>query len=310
MRPVNESIQELGDRWLVGGRLLLSRQATPPAADLASWSDGHGSFFALAESTPLNCPAQDSRPLSKASPLQKVYDAGGVSAVWHVGEAFIKVHKVTMPEATREHVTLSWLHDRMGALDLGFDIPHVLYHAEFDGYYYLVLTRLPGLTLAQAWPNMDEAAREDLVRRVSEICQDLAARWTGDRISGVDGGWLSDLYLTRRGDHNLDPSYLLKVCSEQLGMDCSSFVFYHCDLGATNILVNPESRTIGIIDWETAGFVPRQWIRTKFRVSSGLDLPSDDLDKRVAWRRSVSRRLEEMGFSDVVERLVEWWKSE
>ncbi len=33
-------------------------------------------------------------------------------------------------------------------------------------------------------------------------------------------------------------------------MDCSSFGFYHCDLGPGNIIVNDR---IGILDWETAG---------------------------------------------------------
>ncbi|KAJ5535716.1 hypothetical protein N7513_008902 [Penicillium frequentans] len=29
----------------------------------------------------------------------------------------------------------------------------------------------------------------------------------------------------------------------------------------------------GIIDWEITGFFPRGWIRTNFRMSSGIDLP-------------------------------------
>ncbi|KGO77875.1 hypothetical protein PITC_060560 [Penicillium italicum] len=29
-----------------------------------------------------------------------------------------------------------------------------------------------------------------------------------------------------------------------------------------------------LFDWEVAGFFPRGWIRTKFRISSGLDLNS------------------------------------
>jgi hypothetical protein len=28
-----------------------------------------------------------------------------------------------------------------------------------------------------------------------------------------------------------------------------------------------------MIDWETAGYVPREWVRTKFHLSSGMDFP-------------------------------------
>lgn len=53
-------------------------------------------------------------------------------------------------------------------------------------------------------------------------------------------------------------------------MDCSSFVFYHADLNSTNIIVNDQS--VGIVDWEIAGYVPRGWIRTKFLISAAMVL--------------------------------------
>jgi hypothetical protein len=88
-------------------------------------------------------------------------------------------------------------------------------------------------------------------------------------------------------------------------MDCSSLVFYHCDLGPSNVLIDMANDSIGIIDWETAGFVPMEWIRTKFRVSSGMNLSSgDELD----WRRRVMFYMGQMGFTDVVARFVAWGK--
>ena len=93
-------------------------------------------------------------------------------------------------------------------------------------------------------------------------------------------------------------------------MDCSTFVFFHCDLGPGNIIVNLTEGSIGIIDWETAGFVPKEWIMTKFRVGSGLDLPGDDLDSRVDWRRRVMRYMKKEGFSDVAERYETWFGDE
>lgn len=66
-----------------------------------------------------------------------------------------------------------------------------------------------------------------------------------------------------------------------LGMECSPLVFYHCDLGPGNIIIDPEDDSIGIIDWETAGYVPKDWIRTKFCLSSGINLPVGSDDARL-----------------------------
>ena len=302
--PINDSLREIDDgRWLIADKLLLSRQHSAPL-DQPFWDDGDGLFFVLSEPTG---PTSESRPLSKTSEIQKVYDAGGVSAVWRVGEAFIKVKEVSQPAATREHVTLDYLR---GKAHLGFDIPTVHYHAEFDKRYYIVLSRLPGPTLAEAWPGMDENAKQGYVHRITAICKQLAA-WEGDSISGVDGGQVPDLFITKLGaEKNCDAQNLRNNCME-MGMDCSSFVFYHCDLGPGNIIVDPTTCSIGILDWETAGFVPREWIRTKFCFSSGMDLPVEDEDAQPDWRRRVSRHLGgAMGFPEVVDDWWVWWNSE
>jgi serine/threonine protein kinase len=87
-----------------------------------------------------------------------------------------------------------------------------------------------------------------------------------------------------------------------MGMDTSCLVFYHCDLGPTNILVDPDSGGIGIIDWEIAGYVPKEWVRTKFQLSSGMGFPTgDDEDARRDWRRMVARELQAMGFPEAID---------
>lgn len=167
--PINASIWEINsDCWLIAGKLLLSRQCLP-SSNQPSWSDGNGRFYVLSE---VSRPQSECQPLSEASELRKVYDAGGVSAVWRAGEAFIKVKEVTMPNATREHVTLEYLH-RKGPL--GFSIPIVYYHAEFNGRYYIVLGRLPGQTLSEAWPNMDEPTKKHHVRRIASAVSLISA---------------------------------------------------------------------------------------------------------------------------------------
>lgn len=299
-RPVDHSIQEIDDdSWIIGNRILLSRQASPTSS--FQWSDGAGSFYVISDAS---YPLPPSRPLPATSNIQMVYNAGGASAVWSVGDAFCKV-KILDRCATREHVTLNYLNNKR----LSFATPNVHYHAEHDGRYYIIVSRLTGQTLGEAWPHVDETMKQHYVSRIAEICQELAV-WRAHHISGIDGQYLSDHYLTRFGlPKDCSPQNLLSNCKD-LGMDCSSFTFYHCDLGPGNIIVSLTEGSIGIIDWETAGFVPKEWIRTKFCVSSGMDLPEVDQDSRVDWRRRVQRELGKQGFPEIADRWMTWWSNE
>jgi hypothetical protein len=70
-------------------------------------------------------PLPESQPLAEDSAeLPMVHAAGDQSAVWRAGEAFIKAHDILWSNATREHVTLSFLKAK-GPLD--FDFPEVIY---------------------------------------------------------------------------------------------------------------------------------------------------------------------------------------
>ena len=300
-RPVNESIQEINDdSWIIGDRILLSRRWSSPSD--SAWSDSEGSFYVISEASN---PLPPSRPLSATTHIKKVYDAGEASAVWNIGGAFFKV-KLLDPDATREHVTLDYLHSKR---PLSFATPDVYYHAEYDNRYYIVLSGLTGYTLTEAWPKLDEAMKQHYVARVANVCKELAV-WQANHVSGVDGRHLSETHLSRRGQpEDCSPQNLLANC-QHLGMDCSTFVLYHCDLGPGNIIVNLADWSIGIIDWEMAGFVPREWIRTKFRVSGGMDLPGSDQELRVDWRRRIQKRLGEEGFADVAERWIVWWRND
>lgn len=57
-------------------------------------------------------------------------------------------------------------------------------------------------------------------------------------------------------------------------MDLSKLVFYHCDLAPVNLLVDPSTKSIGIIDWELVGYVPKTWVGTKVGRSGGFVLES------------------------------------
>jgi thiamine kinase-like enzyme len=102
------------------------------------------------------------------------------------------------------------------------------------------------------------------VDAVVNICKEMA-QWKGEHMKGVDGQNIPEDYLTGNGDFG----DLERTC-RALGMGCTQFVFYHADLGPTNIIVEdqPSSGRVALIDFEIAGFFPTGWIRTKFRVST------------------------------------------
>ncbi|KAK3905926.1 kinase-like domain-containing protein [Staphylotrichum tortipilum] len=291
---VNDSIEAIDDNsWLIGRKLVLSRQPSTSSTQ-PSWNDSNGGFFELSDA-PSPLPATQPHPENSIE-LPRVYAAGDQSAIWRAGEAFIKIRDLRYPSITREHVTLEFLHRKQ---PLSFDIPQVLYHGEWDGKYYLVLSRIPGLTITAAWPTMDEELRQHYVARVAEVCGGLA-KWKGEDVCEVDGRDLSEFYLTMK-EGELDPATLRASCVT-MGMNVEELVFYHCDLGPGNVIVDPETRGLGIIDWEIAGYVPREWVRTKFHLSSGMDFPNvKDEDARSDWRRLVGRKLAAMGFVEVID---------
>lgn len=234
-----------------------------------------------------------------------VHEAGGGAAkVWLLGDSTFCKSKVLSPGTTLEHVTLKFVQNQTRH----FQIPQVHHHQEYEGRYYIILSRVSGTTLMEAWPTMCEEDKAFCVARVADICTQMAT-WTSPTVipptvSGVDGNNLADLYLAFK-DNNLQPEKLQKNLLE-MGVDCSKLVFYHCDMGPGNILVDLENRTIAIIDWESAGWVPKEWIRTKFRISSGMDLEHEDNEKRIEFRKRVQLLLGDKGFLDIRDAWWEW----
>ncbi|KAK8127941.1 hypothetical protein PG984_009049 [Apiospora sp. TS-2023a] len=300
LRPVQESVLEVSDTsWIIGDRLLLSLQPTKPLSG-CSWSDGQGVFYTISE---VSGTIPVTRPLSSTSPIRLVHSAGDCNAAWAIGEAFLKVQEGGLPSRTHEHITLDYLNDLANREPFSFRLPHALYHNEFNGSYFLVTSRVPGDTLEVAWQHMGEATKQTCVEQVVGVCQDLA-RQKGDKICGVDGGELSDTWMKPpNATDQFSHQVLLSYCQD-IGMDCSSLVLHHCDLGPSNIVVDlSEGCTVGVIDWEMTGFVPKDWIRTKFCVcwAMDFDFPGQDIEKSKDWRERVQFQLAREGFAEVAD---------
>lgn len=299
---VRDSLRAIDeDTWIIGGKLLLSRAPRRSPDNISSGEDDFSYAFCEVEGPP---PGKQS---ASAIPFPLVYDAGDSHAVWKVGDSYLKIIVPDSQKTTREHVTLDRIRHMLDGS--GLHIPKVLYNGEWEGRYYLIVTGMPGQTLDRAWPRMNETDKTWCVSQISLFCSILSAR-KSTYIGGVDGRHLPERLLADREDDSDDrfsPDKLLQNC-KKLEMDCSSFMLYHSDLGPGNILVDLPNTTISVIDFECVGFVPREWVRTKFRISGGLDLDLDDPEDeaRYEWRSRMQRQFEIEGFSDVANTWMSW----
>jgi hypothetical protein len=304
---VRDSVRQIDcNAWLVGDQFIIRRQRPAPAEFL--WEDSDGFWYTLSDAVP---PLPPSTPLPADSHIRQVHDAGDASAVWSFGDAFLKI-KLTPPDfrnTTKEHTTLEWLARHRE--QLSFAVPRVLHHAETDDRSYLLITRVPGQVLADAWRTLHEDDKRHYVRRIVDICRELSV-WQSSAMTGVDGGEFPETWLDLcRPSYSFKPHDLQKTCAG-LGMDCSTFYLWHSDLGPHNILINAgEPGAVGIIDWEIAGFVPLAWVRTKFSVSWGLDFAwpevhGDDPSLR-EWRERVERQFGDEGYPEVKAAWKQWF---
>ncbi|KZF24034.1 hypothetical protein L228DRAFT_281148 [Xylona heveae TC161] len=233
------------------------------------------------------------------------HDVANASAVWTIGSnTFCKVKRL-VEGVTSERQTLDFV-DKI--VDRKFTAPKVIYSVQIEDRSICIIRRLPGRTLAEAWPTLDSYWRQKYVDAIAGICNYLATL-KHDRLVGVDGKRLPEYFLANgEQPEDFDPEKLSKTC-QGMGMNCSEFVFYHADLGPTNIIVEtkPQHGTIGIIDWENAGFFPKGWVRTKFRLCMGMDL-SGDVEDPSEWRSMVQQSLGKIGFEDYAIAWFEWLK--
>jgi hypothetical protein len=202
---LNESIREVDkSSWLVADTLLLTRSSSPLPDKILSgqacWSDSQAGHFTLCTAPQ---PLPDPKPFAEdSSSILRVHAVDNQAAVWQAGEAFIKAHHMDYPDVTREHITLQFLKDQQPR---GFDFPNVLFHFETGSRYFLVVSKIPGQLLDEAWPNLDETLRQHYIGKVADVCNHLA-EWKGDIIGGVDGHQLLERYLVKGNSKMRMPS--------------------------------------------------------------------------------------------------------
>ncbi|KAM7191183.1 Protein kinase-like domain containing protein [Rhypophila sp. PSN 637] len=180
-----------------------------------------------------------------------------------------------------EHRSLSYLQQHLPAFPA--PRPHGL--VRLGNFCLLFTTFVPGLTLEQAWPQLDNAQKRSISGQLDTLFSSLRklAFPANTPLGGVQGGGCSD---SRRG---------VRVASEPI-MDTKQFedfifdgsiratpvyikllrdlmpppakcVFTHGDVRPANIMVDKDEDgtwgIISIIDWEASGFYPEYWESVK-----------------------------------------------
>lgn len=141
-------------------------------------------------------------------------------------------------------------------------VPGVIHNWVDNDRSLLLLKRVEGTTLRDAWQTMSIHQQEFILDEAVRLCN-LFASVTSNRLRSVQCGPVLEPYLAHSGKDTLGP---LTVCKSkryffreglhpnpEIG---SQFHFYHPDLGPGNIIV-PNNRISAIIDWEGAGFYLR-----------------------------------------------------
>ncbi|KAJ5786615.1 uncharacterized protein N7503_011827 [Penicillium pulvis] len=301
--PLQESIiQQSSCHWRLGSMMECHRVTTPDKSYTAKWKDGD-SWYHIGPAT-----AESILARAEANDFPLIHKTGNQSAVWAIGNnAICKVHP-WVANMTQESEIIQFI--RENAPDI--PIPEVI-HSWVDGdRSFLVLRRVEGTTLRDAWETMTFNQQKSMVDEVAGYC-DIMASLQSERIESVQGGAIREPYLAEHPCDLLGPltaseskKYFFRDDFQQNPKIGNSFHFYHSDLGPGNIMVH-NNRVSAIIDWESAGFYPHFWISTKPSVSPGFDFdPPTPGVEDFEWRRLLRTKLQELGYPRYADWYMKW----
>lgn len=331
---IGDCIREVNDHtWIVAGRILIKHHTREDGKvrgpgipwwpdNKFNWPDWSGSkgYYTLDDAPETPPHSEPLRP-NKFIKIIEINDGPNTRVIYWIGGAIFKAtvarpNKFVNP--TPEHTTLKWLEQENVSARAGVRIPRLIKQYEFDGWSYMFIERLPYRTLRSAWPGMTEAEEEASVRTIANICWNLAEQFkiNGRQQSTTNQGGGEGAAIGPRGvDYGQAPDPFLRpherripctpeaqrMTCEAMGMDCSNLVFAHNDLHGGNVMVDEENMVHGFVDWENAGYVPREWIRTKCQVSAAYKRTgSGDYASR------LDEALKRLGFPEATAGYLKW----
>ncbi|CAG8961939.1 hypothetical protein HYFRA_00013719 [Hymenoscyphus fraxineus] len=308
MTPViGASVREsIPDQWVLGSSKVCERVTTrKPSGAIITWQDGED-IFCLRELA-----AEDTLLPNHIMETGLVHEAGTSAAVWSLGSnTFCKV-KAWCKELESESDTICFVRNNAPSIPL----PEVIYSwVDHDwNRSFMILKRVSGQTLQDAWPQLSSLQKSGIASQIAMYCSILSGITSSSFESATHRGVLEPfLALDAEPNHPswkprpLGPfsltefvSHLSRRSSTHYFDIGTLFYFYHADLGPGNIMVE-DSKVVGILDWESAGFYPRYWIALKPTLSAGFFLKSTDTTEKVAWRNLLGEMIAKEGFELVM----------
>ncbi|EGX93679.1 Protein kinase-like domain [Cordyceps militaris CM01] len=183
---------------------------------------------------------------------------------------------------------------------------------------YIVMERMRGKTLADAWPSLSDADVERILLQLRGMLDELrAVPAPGTAIQSCIGGSLRDSriprpeprfgpFSTTHAFHEWlreglgpeeKPRYVddeewtdIKYMIAMQNRDCESPVFTHGDLNPFNIIVR-DGNIEAIIDWEFSGWLPPYWEYTSVWLGNKI---------RGAWQQMAAKFIDPMTFLSVL----------
>lgn len=207
------------------------------------------------------------------------------------------MHHTIHCDLADEHVTIEQLQTLLP--DRTFALPTVLYHARYDNRYFLVTSMVPGQTAEQLWWGFDDAMKDRYAVLIAKACVEVATLTSSKLGTGVDGTAAQNGRFGESLRRKDMPDIFAN--SKTLSLDVESpFCFFHGDLGPTNVLIDTQKESIGILDWQSAQYVPREWIGINFARALAMlqDPPIPDHYKSNDYAQRGWEALQRLGFSD------------
>lgn len=312
--PITDSVARVHPRrWALGSSMICEMSTTSafkPADAVVDWQDGEKTFY-LRRAT-----AND---LSQGDPeIGRVHVGGTSAAVWALGDnAFCKVHawcegleleantirfvQETAPEVPVPEVLYSWVDRDMSRA-------------------FLITRKVRGKTLEQIWPWLSTPQRMRIADSVAGYCEVLAAS-TSSRFETVSG---CGVYETRfmesppsshptwlpivLGPFSLESfrAHMTDVSTESPPETDGTFVFYHEDLGPTNVMIQEDGNDIAaIIDWELAAYCPRFWVAIEPAYAGSFWLECET-DEPKLWGQLLAQALVKRGYERMDQASRRW----
>lgn len=165
-------------------------------------------------------------------------------------------------------------------------VPKVHYAFTHYGRTYILMERIRGETIAKRWHSLSDASKSSIFRQLKEMIQELrSVPCQTDGVSNLNGGpihdyrlqtssWgpfrtIADFHLSLRNNVTLGSLELSNSLSPAAISDLTQLITFHesvshtpvlthSDLSSLNILIR-DNTVVGIIDWDTAGWLPYYW---------------------------------------------------